>query len=292
MRDRRTRLFQWIANRYPTERVERSVALQALWRGLFAAVAPRGPIEIRTADYRIRIDPRRKHVGRSILHRCGYDRLTTDRFRAAVRPGMLVVDVGANIGHYALVAAAALRGTGEVRAYEPEPSAFGELDANVRLNGFPNVLTRRAAVSDRHGSSSFFVDAVNEGGHSLAERNTRAAGQRLEVPTVTLDEECAGREVGVLKIDAQGAEGAILLGAREVLSRGRPVVYLEFWPHGMRRCGSDPAEVLATIRSCGYRARVIDRRRGRIREADADELKEVAASDDRRTARNLLLERG
>ena len=288
--DPRTRLFQWIADRYPTERVERSAALRIGWRGLFAAVAPRGPIEMRTADYRIRVDPRRRHVGRTILRRCGYDRATTDHFRAAVRPGMLVVDVGANIGHYSLVAAAALRGTGEVRAYEPEPDAFAELEENVRLNGFSNVLARRAAVSDRRGRAAFFVDAENEGGHSLAEPNTRRADRRVDVVTVTLDEECAGRPVGLLKIDAQGAEGKILLGAREVLTRSRPLVYMEFWPHGIRRCGSDPAEVLAVIRSLGYRACAIERKRNRIRDIEPGELDRVAASDERRSARNLLLE--
>jgi len=287
----RTRLCQWIADRYPTARVERSAALRLVWRGLLAVIAPRGPVEIRTRDYRMRADPRRAQIGGSILRRCGYDRTTTDHFRAAVRPSMLVIDVGSNVGHYALVAAAALRGTGEVRAYEPEPKAFAELEGNVRLNGFSNVVARHAAVSERHGRAGLFVDAGNAGGHSLAEANTRRGDGRVEVQTVTLDEECAGRPVGLLKIDAQGAEAKILLGAREVLTRARPLVYLEFWPHGVRGCGSDPLEVPDTIRSYGYRARVIERRRGRIRDAEPGELERIAASDDRRLGCNLLLEK-
>ncbi len=289
--DPRTRLCQWIADRFPTARVERSAALRVVWRGLVAAVAPRGPVEIRTRDYRILADPRRAQVGSSILRRCGYDRTTTDHFRAAVRPGMLVIDVGSNIGHYALVAATALRGTGEVRAYEPEPKAFAELLGNVRLNGFSNVIARQAAVAERHGRAAFFVDGGNAGGHSLAEPNTRRADGHVEVETVTLDEECAGRPVGLLKIDAQGAEGKILLGARDVLTRSRAVVYLEFWPHGVRGCGSDPLEVPDLVRSYGYRARLIERRRKRIRDLEPLELERIAARDDRRLGCNLLLEK-
>jgi FkbM family methyltransferase len=285
------RVFQWIADRYPTPLVGRSPVLYALWRGICALLRPRLPVTLRTADYRMRIDPRRRHVARSILHRCAYDPLTTDRFRAAVRRGTVVVDVGANVGHYALVAAAALRGTGEVLAYEPEPGTFRELVQNVDLNGFANVVARPVAVSDRRGTTQLFVDSENEGGHSLAEANTRRAGGPVTVETVPLDQECHGRDVSVLKIDAQGAEGAVLRGAMETLSRCRAVVFLELWPHGMRRCGDDPLATLDAIRALGYRARVIERRRGRIRDPAAGELERVCRGDDRSSAVNLLLEK-
>jgi FkbM family methyltransferase len=258
---------------------------------LFGLIHPSGIIEMRTADYRIRLDPGRRHVGRTILRRGGFDRVTTDHFRASIRPGMLVVDVGANVGHYTLVAAAAMRGAGEVRSYEPEPKAFAELEANVLVNRFKNVTLRQSAVWDVRGTAALAVDAINEGGHSLAAGNTRRSDRSVRVATVTLDEECGGREIGMLKIDAQGAEGRILTGAREVLRRGRPTVYLEFWPYGLRRCGSDPVEVLSVIRSCGFGMRVIERRRDRIRDLEPGEIDRVAASQERRVARDLLLEK-
>jgi len=283
--------FQWVADRFPTEKVEQSLLLKALWRALFGLLRPKAPVVVRTRDYRIEVDPRRKYIGRTILRRGGLDRLVTDHFRARVRPGMLVVDVGANLGHYAMVAARALGGTGEVRAYEPDPETHAALRANLARNDFANVVASPKALAERRGVARLFPDRANSGGHSLARDNALDPAEAVEVETATLDEELEGRRIDVLKIDAQGAEGRILEGARGTLRRSDAAVYLEFWPHGLDRCGSDPASLLAAWAGLGYAAQVVDRRAGRIRPPRPGELERAAASRDYHVALNLFLAR-
>ena len=282
-------MFQWVADRFPTERVERSFLLKAVWRTLFALLRPRAPLVIRTQDYRLHVDPRRKSIGRSILRRGGMSRLVTDHFRERVKPGMTVVDIGANLGHYTMVAA---RAGASVRAYEPDPGTFAELVANLQLNGFANVTPVQAAVSDRRGKASFFVDAANSGGHSLARENALSPGAAIEVPTVRLDDELAGGEIDILKIDAQGAEGQILEGARGTLERSDAKIYFEFWPLGLVRCGRDPDAVLATLAELGYRTRIVDVKRHAFREPRPGEIEEFARGRTYHHVLNFYLERG
>jgi hypothetical protein len=77
----------------------------------------------------------------------------------------------------------------------------------------------------------------------------------VTVPAVTLDalrDELA--RVDFIKIDAQGAEGRILAGARALLARDRPVVLFELWPGGMAAAGSSPSELFSLLDELGYRS--------------------------------------
>jgi len=83
MTDARTALFQWIADRYPTPAIARGGAPRALWKTLFYLIGPPAPFRMRTADYALWVDPRkRKDIARGIL-----DRERAWGMAARVRPG-------------------------------------------------------------------------------------------------------------------------------------------------------------------------------------------------------------
>lgn len=137
------------------------------------------------------------------------------------------VDVGANIGYFALTAATCQRQV-EVVAFEPNPKLSRILDANVQRNGLP-VKIERAAVSDRVGVARFFLPASDMSGTLEAGFNERVEDV-IEVPTTTLDVALTARSAKgpmVIKVDAEGHEPAILRGASELLSRAGPDLLLE-----------------------------------------------------------------
>jgi len=146
-----------------------------------------------------------------------------DSILEATRPGDVVVDAGANIGAFTLLAAARVGSPGLVVAVEPEPGNFEALRRNVEVNGLRNVALVRKALLDEAGK---IVRMEGEGVGS------RVSDTGSPVETTTLDE--LAQEYGsprILKMDIEGSEGRALRGAREAL-RGLELAMLEVHDEG------------------------------------------------------------
>jgi FkbM family methyltransferase len=146
---------------------------------------------------------------------------------AFLKPGDTVIDVGANVGTVALAMARAVGPAGRVIAFEPQRLVFQALCATLTMNGLTHVEARREAVGRVAGMiripsidpaveqnlGSVKLDGVSNGGGDL-------------VPLVTIDE-LSLAACALLKIDAEGMDYDVLLGARETIGRARPVLYFE-----------------------------------------------------------------
>jgi FkbM family methyltransferase len=175
-----------------------------------------------------------------------YEREQTALFEQMLDPGDTVLDVGANVGYYTLLASVLVGGGGRVHAFEPEPRNAGFLRRHVQINGRGNVHVVQAAVSDVAGTARF------DFGSGTGTGRLAQAGA-LEVRTVRLDDYCAehGLAPAAIKIDVEGAEMSVLQGARETLRRHLPVLFLS--THGAavhRAC-------LGFLRGAGYEPRPI-----------------------------------
>jgi FkbM family methyltransferase len=171
-----------------------------------------------------------------------YEPEQTRLFERLLRPGHTVLDVGANVGYYTLLASVLVGDSGRVHAFEPEPRNAGFLRRHASINRRANVRVEQAAVSDREGTARFHFGSGSGTGH-LADAGA------LEVRTLRLDDYCAehGLAPGAVKIDVEGAELSVLQGARETLARHRPVLFLS--THG----ADVHAASLAFLRELGYR---------------------------------------
>jgi FkbM family methyltransferase len=180
--------------------------------------------------------------------------------RRVLRPGAKVVDVGAHIGYYTLLAASCVGAQGRVWAFEPAPDNYRLLARNVRQNHLERfVRTENCAVSDRAGETPLYLSATNYGDHRIfasdhdddALFNQGQERRRMTVPTVSLDGYLAERAAGpidVIKLDVQGAELNVLRGMRDTL-RANPnvVLFLEYWPHGLQSAGGRPQQLLELL---------------------------------------------
>jgi FkbM family methyltransferase len=171
-----------------------------------------------------------------------YEREQTALFEQLIRPGDTVLDVGANIGYYTLLAAVLVGPTGRVHSFEPEPRNAGFLRRHAEINRMRRVTVQQAAVSDRAGTARFDFGSGSGTGH-LADAGA------LEVRTLRLDDYCAehGLAPSAVKIDVEGAEMSVLQGARGMLERHRPVVFLSTHGAEVHRAS------LAFLRGLGYR---------------------------------------
>jgi FkbM family methyltransferase len=196
-------------------------------------------------------------------------------FKETVQPGMVVVDVGANVGMYTLLATRIVGTSGKVLSFEPAPRVRTVLRGNVQVNGFleSNIVELRSeALSDRRGTADFTV-YPGDSGHSTLFGGP-ADGERIQVATETLDNALALlARVDVVKIDAEGAEPFILDGMRGTLRRCPQMeLFMEFSPSLLRRAGVDPADFLQKLRQMNLEILLVDALTGERRGASEDQL--------------------
>ena len=172
-------------------------------------------------------------------------------FLERLRPGMHVVDVGANCGYFALAACRHVGPEGRVLAVEANPDMARRVTRSLFANGYQDrARVMNAAASDREGKLEFTVPAEGSGFGTLL-GGTRA-GERLEVVAYTLDVMADAVPVDVLKIDVEGAEALVWEGAQEIIARsGGLTVFMEFMPEMLAQT-VEPGVFLDRIHGQGF----------------------------------------
>jgi FkbM family methyltransferase len=211
---------------------------------------------VRVDGMALRVDLRDEGVGVPLYVRRAYEPRESAFVRRVLRPGMTVVDVGANLGYYALLAGRAVGPTGRVLAIEPDPQNFELLAENLRANRAGNVSPVNVALGAAPGTALLHRSPDNFGDHRLFGDGTRPT---VPVPVVVFDE--LVDRLGFLdlvKIDVQGYEHHVARGMTRTLARGGVgTVLAEFWPHGIARAGGDPGQFVAVFERAGYRPSVL-----------------------------------
>ena len=171
-----------------------------------------------------------------------------------VRPGDVVVDVGANIGRMSVLASRLVGAQGRVYCFEPSPKVLTSLYRNLQLNGCTNVTAYSSAVADVAGVLMFNMPVgTNSGWGSLRDLGAGAA-LRVEVSCRRLDDMLPIlSKVALLKIDVEGADQKVVRGAQALIQRDQPVIALEYSPDWIRQLGDDPAWLLQSLGALGYR---------------------------------------
>jgi FkbM family methyltransferase len=144
-------------------------------------------------------------------------------FEREIPAGAVVYDIGANVGYFSLLAAVLVGSEGQVYAFEPLPRNIEFLKKHITLNGLGNAEVVEAAVSDRSGEASFDLGASSAMGH-LAD-----SGQ-ITVRMVSLDDLLQAGEIeppDYMKVDVEGAEYDVLRGARSLLEKYHPTLFLD-----------------------------------------------------------------
>jgi FkbM family methyltransferase len=163
----------------------------------------------------------------------GYEVGTTKLFFKLVKSGMNVVDIGAHIGYYTVLASRLVGENGKVWAFEPEPRNFSELQKNVCLNNDNNVVYFKSAVGDTFKTSSLFYSTKWSGECSLVDIKQRPKDS-ISVEVVSLDEALKDRKIDVIKMDVDGGEIMVLDGARKLIEQSpNLVMFAECWKYGL-----------------------------------------------------------
>jgi FkbM family methyltransferase len=224
--------------------VRRDLPRYALRHLLYAGNSRRDPtwldapqvIELPGADrLSLEVVPR-DEIGRFLYLYGVWDLLGTRFVQLFLRPGMTVLDVGANIGYYSLVAGRRVGPGGVVHSFEPHDEIRDRLARNVARNGLQNVLVREEAVTNLTGDVRFYpsAEATNQGISSIIEGQAPHGERRDErqvlVPAIRLDDvvDHLPRQIDLVKLDIEGAERAACEGGERLLSASdAPLVFFE-----------------------------------------------------------------
>ncbi|MGH0029409.1 MAG: FkbM family methyltransferase [Myxococcota bacterium] len=247
-------------------------------------------------EIRMFLNPDDRTITPKILFDGVWEPKETHWFTRSVGPGDTVVDVGANVGYYTLLAARLVGDAGRVFAFEPDPVSFGVLERNVRLNGLSNVVLEQKAVSDAAGSIRLYIAPNNKGDHRIYQPEEAARREYVDVDAVALDDYLAGHPgpVDFVKIDTQGAEVAILEGMPRTLRENPDLrMVIEFWPSGVAGLGASAERLLAILDAGGFRLfDLAGRLRAPPRETDAATLLARYDLTNRRSTNLLLMKQG
>lgn len=214
---------------------------------------PAGLIIIDFEDSKIYVDSRDIGLTPYLLEWGVYEKYETELFKRIVNNGMVVVDIGANVGYYTLLAAKLVGNEGKVFAFEPEPDNYNLLRKNVEANNCKNVVTIRKAVFSSSGKIRLFLDKNNLGAHSLSERNVNKRDS-IMVEAISMDDYFKnGLKIDIVKVDIQGSEMHVLEGMADTIHHNDELqMIVEFWPSGLRNSGSSPISFLRKLRSYGF----------------------------------------
>jgi FkbM family methyltransferase len=179
-----------------------------------------------------------------------YEKDVTELLMSVVSAGMTVIDLGASIGYYTLLASRLASVTGKVFAFEPDPDAYSYLRKNVDRNRCTNVRAVNKAVGDS-------VDAVGfvRGGPERGFVSARLPSS-LSIEAITLDAYFARLgwpSAHLIKIDIEGSERVALLGMEELIWRNPAIqIIVELNVEAMSRAGGTLAQFVETLNRLGF----------------------------------------
>ena len=177
----------------------------------------------------------------------------------------LVLDLGANLGYYTLIAAGVLGRKGKVVAFEPTNFNFNLIKKNVEANHLNNVVLEKKAVGDKNGKKFIYLNPENYGDNRMY-----VSGDVMKKETIwmtTLDQYFSDLKTSIdlIKMDIQGYELRALQGAKVLLGKKKiKVIISELWPRGMKMVGDKWEDYIKYLKLSGFKIYQVDEEHERL----------------------------
>jgi len=160
-----------------------------------------------------------------------HEPLASKLLQKFLKPGMNLVDIGSNLGYYALLEARTVGGAGRVIAIEPVAGNFAQLSKNVHANGYRNILLHNVAIGAMNGAATMYIGKKSNW-HALYPVPWKTRGITVRVSTLdaVLDEHNL-RSVDLIRMDLEGYEVEVIHGMRKTIENYSPRLLVELHPH-------------------------------------------------------------
>lgn len=190
-----------------------------------------------------------------------HEELELKFFKDLVKPGMAVLDIGANIGYYTLLAAKLVGKNGRIFAFEPDSTNFSLLTKSIRKNRFKNIVLTNKAVSNKTGRGYLYLCEDNLGDHRTFDSGDLR--QKIDIEFITIDDFMEKNQfdfkVDLIKMDIQGFELYALEGMNKIINYNTNLILLiEYWPNGLSMARANPKKLYDYLTSFKFKVYNID----------------------------------
>lgn len=263
-------------------------AVRRAARAVFGLLTPGHDMKVGFPGYSIYVRTPDRLIAALLCKYSLASSLEVEIYRTRIKPGMAVLEIGANVGFFTLLFSDLAGEKGRVLAFEPDPSNFRLLEKSIGENKRGNISCRQAAVSDRSGTVKLFISEENRGDHRVYDCGDGRGC--VEVAAVSIDE-ILGPEgrADFIKMDIQGAEYPALLGMADTLKNSPELAMLcEFSPSLIRKSGASPEALLEKMAEYGFSLKYLDEETHSVKSASPSELLALCPGE---KYLNLLLEK-
>jgi FkbM family methyltransferase len=194
------------------------------------------------------------HIQKDLFWYGHYELESINLLKELVENDSVVVDIGANIGYYTIVAASKAV-SGHVYALEALSFLCEEIEQNILLNRLQNVNVYHYALGSRERDSLAYLSSEDNVGMSGLLPAENFSGETEKVHSLSLDQWKEAERIGkidIIKIDVEGAEYDVLSGMKDTLTALRPIIFIEVIEHQLERFGSSMKDLYSFIRSYNY----------------------------------------
>ena len=174
--------------------------------------------------------------------------------KSILKEGSTFIDIGANIGSYSLVASKLVGDNGKVFAFEPVDKIFTSLKKTISNNSIYNIDLIKKIVTNKVSEFNIYISDDSNSGRSTILENEEM--EKFEVvESITLDkfiEEVNIDRIDFIKIDVEGAELSVLEGMKNVLTKFRPILFIEISPDIKSNQGAQENSITDFLSALGY----------------------------------------
>jgi FkbM family methyltransferase len=164
-------------------------------------------------------------------------------------PGCVIFDIGANFGYYSCVLGSTLNMNCTIYSFEPFPSNYERLIANISLNNMESCIhAYRLGLSDSEGTASMKSNPANTGAAYVDVRD----GDTILTTIDHFSDKKAIKHIAFIKIDVEGFELFVLRGGEKTIKSSKPVILIELNPPTLMRLGLNPQDVVDKLTDYGY----------------------------------------
>ena len=173
-------------------------------------------------------NPKDMYIGRSMIEYGEFSELEWNLLDQMIRPGQVVIEAGANMGSFTVPIANKVGRRGIVYAFEPQLAIFQQLCANLALNDLINVQAFNTGCGDEPGWMGIVrPDPAHERNYGGFTLESLKGGSQTRVRIESLDEALDPPRLDLIKADVEGMEEQVLRGAKGLIAKFRPMLYLE-----------------------------------------------------------------
>lgn len=183
-----------------------------------------------------------------------YDLPTQIVLRNFLKPGDTFIDIGANEGHFSLLASHLVGQTGKVIAFEPNPAPREVFRRMLERNGISNIAVRSVGLGDARATLSLKSPKVNSGEASFGKPVYADSDlDIIECQVCRGDDELSGKTPNLIKIDVEGFETFVLRGLSQTIMKSRPPIVMEMISAHLKNSGTSAEEIASIMTAHGYK---------------------------------------